>query len=221
MQYRLKISLFIFISTLAILPSCQKKKICAAYNSYFVFKEENIAPMFVPFGSDSMPPEKDANKFDNFGAIRKNGTRNDKLLLKYKFKDFKEGEIKPVDSTMLANGDSLGSIISIKDLFPEKVNTDQEAYNHYMKELNKNFGEQKKKTTSNSNKPSEVEEFDSTVYYNNPPEMLTKEEKAQWKKDKKAYKKRKKAKEKARKEGAAKKEEEGEEEEFDFDLEEE
>lgn len=223
MQNRLKISLFILLGFALFFSSCKSKKICAAYNSYFVFNEANIAPMFSPFGSDSLPLEKQANRFNNFGAISKNGERDDKQLLKYKFKEFKEGEIRPVDSTMLANGDdSTGAIINIKELFPEKVNTDQEAYEHYMRELNADFGK-KKKAVSNGKKPSEVEEFDSTTYWNNPPDPQTKEEKKQWKKDKKAYKKGKKARSKARKKEAALKEEEEseeDEEDFDFDLDE-
>ena len=220
MQYRLKISIFTFFLIFIGLSSCKNKKICAAYNSYFVFDESLIAPMFAPFGADTTPGEKVLNRFNQIGLIKKNGARDDKALLTYKHKDFKEGVLK-VDTAMVED-DSTGAIISVKELFPEKVNTDQEAYEHYMRQLNENFGK-KAKPKQAGNTPSEVEEFDSLIYYNNPPEGLTKEEQKRWKKDKKAYKKRKKARDKARKAEAARKEEEesDEEEDFDFDFEEE
>lgn len=220
MQHRLKISIFFSFFILASMFSCKSKKICAAYNSYFVYDETNIAPFFAPFGSDSLPPEKKANRFNPNGILNQSNKRQDKNLLKYKFEDFKAGEINPLDTNlMMAEDDSMGAIINIKELFPEKINTDQEAYEHYMKKLNADFG---KKKSANKGTSDEIQEFDSTAYYNNPPDMLTKEEQKQWKKDKKAYKKRKKAKDKARrKEEALKEEEEGEDEEdFDFDFDE-
>lgn len=222
MQQQLKISIFIIIAFSASFFSCKNKKICAAYNSYFVFNETNIAPFFAPFGSDSTPGEKKANLFNTFGLINKNGKRDDSKLLVYKYSDFKKGELKLADSSVMANRqDSTGSIIKVEQLFPERANTDQAAYEHYMKQLAIKY------KTNSSNPKSEKrdkQEFDSLIYYNNPPENLTKEEKKQWKKDKKAYKKRKKEREKRDKENARKEEEENlqnnDDDEFDFDFDE-
>lgn len=174
--------------------SCKSKKICAAYNSYFVYEDANIAPFFAPFGSDSLPGIKKENRFNHNGILTQSSDRNDKSLLKYKFKDFKDAEISPLDTSLMAEGDSAGVVIHINEIFPEKVNTDQEAYEHYMRKLNADFG--KKKGQNNKGKTDEIQEFDSTAYFNNPPDIQTKEEKKQWKKDKKAYKKRKKARKK-------------------------
>lgn len=217
MQSRLKISIFTLVGLFIVLGSCkQNKKICAAYNSYFVYDEITIGKYFTPFGNDSIPGTKKLGRFNNNGALTQSGQRNDNSLLKYSQEEIKKAG-KGEDSTLLANSDdSTGAIISEKELMPERFNTDQAAYDHYVGELLKEY--QKKKS------PVETGPPDSTGYFNNPPPEQTKEEKKDWKKQKKAYKKRKKKQKKQAKIDAYNEEngieEEEEDEDFDFDLDE-
>ena len=209
MQNSLKISIFVLCGIIVALTSCKEKKICAAYNSYFVYDEVNIGAYFTPFGKDSIPLSRDSKRFNNNGALTKSGKRNDQELIKYTAKEIKEAGKAPGDSAAMANhDDSLGSILNVKELFPEKINTDQEAYDHYVGELLKKYQKESKKTE---------EPADSMSYYNNPPPDQTKEEKKEWKRQKKAYKKRQKEKMRQEQEDALKEEEEDE---FDFDLDE-
>lgn len=223
MRKKSKIALWVLCVLSVSMFSCKKKKICAAYNSSFVYDETNLATFFAPFGNDSTPGDVKIGRFNDQGLVTKPRRRNDKELLRYEPATFKEAAKNPIDSLTANPNDSMGAIISVKELFPEKVNTDQEAYDHYVGDLLKQYQKDKEKPEAKANKGSQTP--DSTAYYNNPPEGMTKEEQKAWKEEKKAYKKRKKERERREKEEARQKEEEDankeediEEEEFDFDL---
>lgn len=213
MRKKYKIALWVLCVLSVSMFSCKKKKICAAYNSSFVYDETNLAIFFTPFGNDSTPGEAIKGRFNSQGLVTKPRRRNDKELLRYEPKTFKDAAKNPIDSLTANPNDSMGAIISVKELFPEKVNTDQEAYDHYVGDLLKQYQKDKEKPEANKGPQTP----DSTAYYNNPPEGMTKEEKKAWKAEKKAYKKRQKERKKREKEEDANKEEDTEEE-FDFDL---
>jgi len=203
----IKISFSVLICSIILFTSCKEKKICAAYNSYFVYDASNNGIFFTSIGTDSIPGERSADRFGTTGLAKKNGSRNDGKLNNIKVEELKKGTILP-DTSLMAEDDSTGAVISTKELFPERVNTDQEAYDHYV-------GELMKKYQQNNPKPKNNSQPDSVETFSKPPNM-TPEEKAVWKKEKKERKAAEKEAKKKAKEDALK--EEDDEEDFDFDL---
>ena len=205
MKRYIHISLILFLGSIIFFSSCKEEKICAAYNSYFVYDATNNGYYFTSFGGeDSIPGEKSTERFNSFGLLTKSGRRNDKSLNNIDIENLKQGTIMPDTSLFGDEDDSTGSIISTKELFPERVNTDQEAYEHYVGELLKKYQRERKP-------PAPID----TVNEFTKPENMTPEEEKLWKQEKKERRRKEKEARKKAKEDEANKEDEDD---FDFDL---